>query len=144
MGVPGCAVGTGAVPWSRVAGDASARLDGVGRDAALSWKLTAVMEQTTTEVTFEHHLSFSIFFYSFLFVVLADFPFRPITSPPVSPVNNKKKIPSLYLLFIPLCRPSPAETPVESRLVIIILNMYLCVRMSVCECLFFVLSQLNV
>lgn len=48
----GCAVGMGAVPWSRAAGAASARLDGVGRDAALSWKLTAVMEQTTTEVTF--------------------------------------------------------------------------------------------
>lgn len=48
----GCAAGTGAVPWSRAAGVASVRLDGVGLDAALSWKLTAVMEQTTTEVTF--------------------------------------------------------------------------------------------
>lgn len=52
MAVQGCAAGTGAVPWSRAAGVASARLDGVGLDAALSWKLTAVMEQTTTEVKF--------------------------------------------------------------------------------------------
>lgn len=52
MAAQGCAVGMGAVPWSRAAGAASARLDGVGLDAALSWKLTAVMEQTTTEVTF--------------------------------------------------------------------------------------------
>lgn len=60
MAARGCAAGTGAVPWSRAAGVASARLDGVGLDAALSWKLTAVMEQTTTEVKFYHLLSFSI------------------------------------------------------------------------------------
>lgn len=48
----GCAVVTDAVLWSRVAGAASAKLDGVGLDAALSWKLTAVMELTMTEVTF--------------------------------------------------------------------------------------------
>lgn len=47
-----CAVGTAAAPWSRVAGAASARLDGVDPDAASSWKLTAVMDPTTTEVTF--------------------------------------------------------------------------------------------
>lgn len=48
----GYAAATGAVLWSRVAGAASARLDGVGLDAALSWKLTAVMGLTMTEVTF--------------------------------------------------------------------------------------------
>lgn len=47
-----CAAGTAVAPWSRVAGAASARLDGVDPDAASSWKLTAVTEPTTTEVTF--------------------------------------------------------------------------------------------
>lgn len=67
-----CAAGMGAVPWSRVVGAASARLDGVGLDAALSWKLTAVMEPTTTEVTF---LPSSIIFNLFLFPHL---PFIPV------------------------------------------------------------------
>lgn len=62
MAAQACAVGMGAVPWSRAVGAASARLDGVGLDAALSWKLTAVMEQTTTEVTFP---TSSIIFYLF-------------------------------------------------------------------------------
>lgn len=47
-----CAAGTVAAPWSRVAGAASARLDGVDPDAASSWKLTAVTAPTTMEVTF--------------------------------------------------------------------------------------------
>lgn len=51
-GAQGCAAGMDAVPWSRMAGAASASLDGAGLDAALSWKLTAAMEPTMTEVTF--------------------------------------------------------------------------------------------
>ncbi|MEQ2184494.1 hypothetical protein GOODEAATRI_008499 [Goodea atripinnis] len=50
MAARGYAVAMDAVPWSRVAGAASAKLDGVGLDAALSWKLTAVMELTMTEI----------------------------------------------------------------------------------------------
>lgn len=63
----GCAAATGAVLWSRVAGAASAKLDGVGPDAALSWKLTAVMELTMTEVTFYiiYHI-ICLFFLAFL------------------------------------------------------------------------------
>lgn len=109
MAARGCAAGTGAVPWSRAAGVASARLDGVGLDAALSWKLTAVMEQTTTEVKFYHLLSFSISlplsFLSFgqivpsTLLLLVQFPSK----------QKKKKSASLFLPFIALCCPSPAE-----------------------------------
>lgn len=108
MAARGCAAGTGAVPWSRAAGVASARLDGVGLDAALSWKLTAVMEQTTTEVKFYHLLSFSISlplsFLSFgqivpsTLLLLVQFPSK----------QKKKKSASLFLPFIALCCPSPA------------------------------------
>lgn len=107
-----CAVGMGAVPWSRVVGAASARLDGVGLDAVLSWKLTAVMGPTTTEVTF---LPWSIIFYlfllsrpSFILVFLAD---CPLLCPSVSPAEKSA---SLFVPVIPPCCPSPAESPVES------------------------------
>lgn len=71
-----CAVGMDAVPWNRAVGAASARLDGVGLDAALSWKLTAVMEQTTTEVTFLISSIIFCLFFPFISVSLADCPFH--------------------------------------------------------------------
>lgn len=115
MAAQACAVGMGAVPWSRAVGAASARLDGVGLDAALSWKLTAVMEQTTTEVTF---LTSSIIFHLFLsFPYL--FHFRrfwqivhPITL--VLLLLLLRNLPDSFLPFIPVCCPSPAEIPVAS------------------------------
>lgn len=110
MGARVCAAGMGAVPWSRAVGAVSARLDGVGRDAALSWKLTAVMEPTTTEVTF---LPSSIIFYLFLYsrppfipVYLAD---CPLLCSSVSPAEKSASC------FVPCC-PSPAESPAESWL----------------------------
>lgn len=109
-----CAVGMAAVPWSRVVGAASARLDGVGLDAVLSWKLTAVMGPTTTEVTF---LPRSIIFYLFLFsrpsfipVFLAD---CPLLCPSVSPAEKSD---SLFVPVVPPCCPSPTESPEESSL----------------------------
>lgn len=105
-----CVAGMGAVPWSRAVGAVSARLDGVGRDAALSWKLTAVMEPTTTEVTF---LPSSIIFYLFLYsrppfipVYLAD---CPLLCSSVSPAEKSASC------FVPCC-PSPAESPAGSWL----------------------------
>lgn len=138
MAARGCAAGTGAVPWSRAAGVASARLDGVGLDAALSWKLTAVMEQTTTEVKFYHLLSFSISlplsFLSFgqivpsTLLLLVQFPSK----------QKKKKSASLFLPFIALCCPSPAETPEESCW-----TLLYWIRICVCVCLFILCECLS-
>lgn len=58
-----------------------------------------------------HFLSLFLFLTSFISVSLADCPFHSITSAPVSPAEKSS---SLFLPFIPPCRPSPAETPVES------------------------------
>lgn len=140
MAARGCAAGTGAVPWSRAAGVASARLDGVGLDAALSWKLTAVMEQTTTEVKFYHLLSFSISlplsFLSFgqivpsTLLLLVQFPSK----------QKKKKSASLFLPFIALCCPSPAEHYYTEYVFVCVYASSFCASV----CLLFLLSQLNV
>lgn len=129
MAARGCAAGTGAAPWSRAAGVASARLDGVGLDAALSWKLTAVMEQTTTEVKFYHLLSFSISlplsFLSFGQIV-------PSTLLLLVQFPSKQKKKKISLIVPPLHRTVLSQSCWDSRRVlldIIILNTYLCVCM---------------
>ena len=107
----GCAAGMGVVPWSRAAGAASARLDGVGLDAALSWKLTAVMEPTTTEVTFE---TSSIIFYLFFSSLPLSF---------LSLWQIVHSIPLLPLLF-PLPRNLPhCSSPSSLRAVPVVLRL---------------------
>ena len=125
MAARDCAAGTGAVPWSRAVGAASARVDGVGRDAALSWKLTAVMEQTTTEVTF---LTSSIIFH--LFSSLS-YHFHPCLSDRLSIVLRCH----LFLLLkknLPHCSSASSLHAVPVLLVIIIFNMYVFVQARVC------------
>lgn len=106
-----CAVGMGAVPLSRAGGAVSARLDGVDRDAALSWKLTAVMEQTTMEVTFlTSSITFNLFLSLFCLFYFCVSGGLSITSFCLLISPAKKSA------FILLCCPSAAETPVGSLL----------------------------
>lgn len=123
MAARDCVAGTGAVPWSRAVGAASARVDGVGRDAALSWKLTAVMEQTTTEVTF---LTSSIIFH--LFSSLS-YHFHSCLSDRLSTVLRCH----LFLLLrnLPHCSSPSSLHGVPVLLFIIIFNMYFCTGLCV-------------
>lgn len=116
---PGYAADTDAVPWSRVAGAASAKPDGAGLDAALSWKLTAVMELTMMEVTFYtiyHIISLFSALTSSARVSSAECPF--CSNPPHLCSS------SLFLPFIPPY-PRPAVSPAAHYHSA--LNMYLCV-----------------